>query len=118
LKRKFRIKSSGPLDFHLKKMARLVITDSNGDYALNEQGFAALQAVDVISKYGWQRRAFLINVFACFLMMGFLFVLFIQGAPIQLVAIVFVSHTSWIPFYSYWSLAKRKVRIRRPQDSK
>ena len=79
-------------------MAMLVITDSNGDYALNEQGFAALQAVDVVSKYGWQRRAFLINVFAYLLMMGLLSFLFAQGAPIQLVAIVFVIHTSWISF--------------------
>lgn len=118
LKRKLKIKSSGLLDFHLKKMASLVITDSNGDYALNEQGFAALQAVDVVSKYGWQRRSFFINVFVYFLMIGLISILFVQGAPIPLLAIVFVIHTSWIAFYSYWSLVKRKISIRRTADSK
>ncbi len=117
LKRKLKIKSSGLLDFHLKKMGGLIFTDSDGNYALNEQGFAALQAVDVVSKYGWQRRSFFINLCVYFLMMSFMAVLYIQGVPLFAVLIVFIIHTSWILFYSYWSLVKRKVNIRRERSN-
>ena len=113
LKRKLRIKSSGLLDFHLKKMDGLIFTDADGNYALTDQGFAALQAVDVVSKYGWQRRSFFINLFVYFLMMAFMVVLYIQGVPLFAIMIVFVIHSCWILFYSYWSLIKRKVTIRR-----
>ena len=51
LKRKLRIKSSGLLDFHLKKMESVVTTDKDGLYTLNARGFAALRAVYIVSNY-------------------------------------------------------------------
>ncbi|MFW9931982.1 MAG: ArsR/SmtB family transcription factor [Candidatus Thorarchaeota archaeon] len=114
LKRRLKIKSSGLLDFHLKKMDGLLTNDKDGNYALNEQGYAALQAVDVVSKYGWQRRSFFIHICTYLLMVLFMSVLYVQGAPLLAILVVIILHTAWILFYSYWSLVKRKVNIRNP----
>ena len=62
LKRNLKIKSSGRLDVHLKKMEAVITTDSDGLYTLNHRGYAALRAVHVVSNYGWQRRSWIINV--------------------------------------------------------
>jgi DNA-binding HxlR family transcriptional regulator len=62
IKRELKIDSSGLLDFHLKKLNNLISINNEGFYVLNEKGFAALQAVEALSKYGWQRRAFYINL--------------------------------------------------------
>ncbi|MHA2188207.1 MAG: ArsR/SmtB family transcription factor, partial [Candidatus Thorarchaeota archaeon] len=76
LKRKLRIKSSGQLDFHLKKMVGVVTTDKNGNYTLNERGFAALMAVDVVSRHGWQKRAYVISLMV-YIIMNVYFILII-----------------------------------------
>ena len=65
LKRELGIKSSGKLDFHLKKLGSLITLNSNGKYTLTKEGYAALQAITTIKKYGWQKRAYIINTVAC-----------------------------------------------------
>ena len=64
LKRELGIKSSGKLDFHLKKLDNLITTNNEGKYTLTREGYAALQAIITIKKYGWQRRAYILNLIA------------------------------------------------------
>ncbi|MGY5876887.1 MAG: helix-turn-helix domain-containing protein [Candidatus Thorarchaeota archaeon] len=106
LKRKFKIKSSGLLDFHLKKMSTLVTTDRDGLYQLNDRGFAALQAVNIVSHHGWQRRSWYINLGTYILMNSY----FIMISSLWFLA--FIPTTAWIVFYSYWTFVKRRVRLR------
>jgi len=106
LKRQFDIKSSGLLDFHLKKLDALV-TVKNGCYTLTEQGFVALQAVETMSKYGWQRRAFYVNLAACILIIAYTLIANVHWLPIVLLLTAL-----WMAFYSYWTFVKRRVRIR------
>ena len=110
IKRKLRIKSSGLLDFHLKKMTTIIDTDNYGLYFLNERGYAALQAVDVVSRYGWQRRAYVFNVLIFLIMNGY----FILTNPFWF--LVFIPWLIWIVFYSYWTFIKRGVRLRGNDD--
>ena len=107
LKRKLKIKSSGLLDFHLKKMEAVITTDNYGLYTLNDTGFAALRAVHVVSNYGWQRRAWLINV----LMMAMLNIYFFFVA-FEFYVFVAIPTIGWILFYSYWTFMKRRVSLR------
>jgi DNA-binding transcriptional ArsR family regulator len=106
LKRRLRIKSSGLLDFHLKKMELVITTDRDGLYALNDRGFAALRAVNIVSNYGWQRRSWAINV----IMLGSINIFFFFTAP-ELYIFVAIPTLSWILFYSYWTFVKRRVRL-------
>lgn len=114
LKRKLKISSSGLLDFHLKKMASIVTTNVDGSYILNDRGFAAVQAVDVVARYGWQRRAYFINV-GMYIVMNVYLILTIQHWA---VFIVFGLWTAWIVFYSYWTFIKRRIRLRNNGQSK
>ncbi|MHA1926216.1 MAG: winged helix-turn-helix domain-containing protein [Candidatus Thorarchaeota archaeon] len=114
LKRRLKISSSGLLDFHLKKMASILTNNTNGSYILNDRGYAAVQAVDVVSKYGWQRRAYFINV-GMYIVMNAYLVLTVQHWA---VFIVFGIWTAWIVFYSYWTFVKRRVRLRNNGKSK
>ena len=107
LKRNLRVKSGGQLDFHLKKMEPVITTDEDGLYTLNARGFAALRAVHVVSNYGWQRRSWMINV----LMMTILNIYFLFAAT-QFYVFVAIPTIGWILFYSYWTFAKRRVRLR------
>jgi len=107
LKRSLRIKSSGQLDFHLKKMETVITTDNDGLYTLNAKGFAALRAVHVVSNYGWQRRSWMINV----LMMSVLNIYFLFVAT-EFYVFVAIPTIGWILFYSYWTFVKRRVRFR------
>lgn len=107
LKRNLRIKSSGQLDFHLKKMQTVITTDADGLYTLNARGFAALRAVHVVSNYGWQRRSWMINV----LMLSAINIYFLFSAT-QYYIFVAIPTIGWILFYSYWTFVKRKVRFR------
>jgi len=107
MKRALKIDSSGQLDFHLKKMAVLVKPDPHGMYTLTERGFAALYAVNVVARHGWQRRAFFANL-------GMMFILnmsFAIAAP-PLLPLSLALSLPWIAFYSYWTFVKRKVRLR------
>jgi predicted transcriptional regulator len=46
LKRELKIRSSGLLDFHLKKLDDLIIINKEGRYSLAEKGFAALTTIE------------------------------------------------------------------------
>jgi DNA-binding transcriptional ArsR family regulator len=107
LKRKLRISSSGLLDFHLKKMAVIVTTNQDGLYALNQAGFAALYAVETVSRKGRQKRSLYINVFAYIIMNAYLWFI----AP-EFFLILLIPTSAWVIFYAYWSFAKRGVRLR------
>jgi hypothetical protein len=112
MKRRLKIDSSGQLDFHLKKMAVLVRPNPHGMYTLTERGFAALYAVNVVSRHGWQRRAFYANL-------GMMFIInmaFAISAP-PLLPFSLVITIPWVIFYSYWTFVKRKVRLRDTKDS-
>ncbi|MEM2936327.1 MAG: helix-turn-helix domain-containing protein [Candidatus Bathyarchaeia archaeon] len=108
LKRKFNIDSSGLLDFHLKKLDALITVNEEGRYTLTEEGFAALQAVETISKYGWQRRAFYMNLAACIVVNAYALIENPVWSPIVLSMTI-----SWMGFYSYLTLFKRRVPLKK-----
>ena len=109
LKRELGIKSSGKLDFHLKKLENLITLNSDGKYTLTKEGYAALQAVTTIEKYGWQKRAYIINIVAYTIVVAFtLSKILLEGAkPVYLIVLVLVS--LWFVYYSYLSIVKRGV---------
>ena len=109
LKRRLRINSSGHLDFHLKKLDGLITLDENGNYAITEKGYSALQATDVLSKYGWQRRAYIINLIACIAMNA----LGVYAHFQTWLYIILPASLAWMAFYSYWTFVKRRVRLRK-----
>ncbi len=74
---------------------------------MNEKGVAALQAVEIISKYGWQKRVFFINLLIYILMNSYVFL-----TDIKLASIVLATSTLWIVFYSYWTFFKRRVHLK------
>ena len=108
IKRALKINSSGLLDFHLKKLDDLV-TVEKGCYALTEKGFAALQAVETVSKYGWQRRSFYINLLICIFLSVFSLLVNLTVALVIVLPIT----VAWMLFYSYWTLVKRRIRLRK-----
>ena len=107
LKRTLKIKSSGLLDFHLKKMDAVITTDKDGLYTLNDRGFAALRAVHVVSNYGWQRRSWIINVVMLSAMNIYIFFSIPEYYPF-----IAIPTVGWMIFYSYWTFVKRRVRLR------
>jgi DNA-binding transcriptional ArsR family regulator len=112
LKRLIGVESSGALDFHLKKLGSLVTTDSAGRYVLTREGYSALEAVGTVERYGWQKRAFYINVFTCICInLGAFFVAYTESTLLAWEAflIVFVLTTIWIAFYSHRSIVRRRI---------
>ena len=109
LKRELGIRSSGKLDFHLKKLGNLIATNSEGKYTLTREGYAGLQAITVVERYGWQRRAYIINIVAFLAVLTWITSkMVLEGSkPIFLVILVLV--IAWFTYYSYLSLVKRKV---------
>jgi len=107
IKRELRIKSSGLLDFHLKKLDNLVSINKDGLYVLNEKGFAALQAVEAISKYGWQRRAFYLNLLFLIIVNIYVMLTMAEWLPFTLVVTA-----AWMIFYGYWTFVKRHVSLK------
>ncbi|RLE91195.1 MAG: hypothetical protein DRN04_13385 [Thermoprotei archaeon] len=114
LKRAFGIKSSGKLDFHLKKLENLITLNSDGKYTLTKEGYAALQAIITIKKYGWQKRAYIINIIVINIIAYVIIATFtlsrvlLEGAkPVYLAILVLIS--LWFVFYSYRSIVKRRV---------
>ncbi|RLE97025.1 MAG: hypothetical protein DRJ63_09745 [Thermoprotei archaeon] len=105
LKKELGIKSSGHLDFHLKKLEGLIEVKKDGKYHLTKEGYAALEALKVASKYGWQKRALLINIIA--------YTVFnIVGAYSNFdlwLKTVFPLTTLWLIYYLYWAFKKRKL---------
>jgi hypothetical protein len=91
----------------LKKLDNLISVDNEGFYVLSEKGFAALQAIDTISKYGWQKRAYYLNIALAIIINLFTLILDIKWLPLTIsVSII------WIAFYSYWTLVKRRMHLK------
>jgi len=109
LKKALGVRSSGKLDFHLKKLGNLVTLNSEGKYTLTGEGYAALQAITTVRRFGWQRRAYIIGTVAYAIALSYtLFKIFCEGAePIYVIVVALM--TSWYVFYSYWCIIKRKV---------
>jgi DNA-binding HxlR family transcriptional regulator len=117
LKRELKISSSGLLDFHLKKLDDLITVNKEGCYALTEKGFAALTTVEGAAGYyrlrSAQKRSFLLNLAVSVLVnIGTLWVAFQIGNYVIWYAIVLPVTLAWIIFYSYWTLIKRRIRLR------
>ena len=109
LKRELGVSSSGKLDFHLKKMGNLVTLDSEGKYTLTKEGYAALQAIVTIKRYGWQRRAYVIGTAAYLVATGYTAAKMLWEGPVPVYLAVLALATSWFAFYSYLSIVKRRV---------
>jgi len=109
LKRKLGIKSSGKLDFHLKKLGNLVTLNSEDKYALTKEGYAALQTITTVRKYGWQKRAYIVNMVAYAIVVLYTLNAMSWKITWSAYTIVLIAATVWFVFYSYWSIVKRKV---------
>ena len=117
LKRELKISSSGLLDFHLKKLDDLIATNKEGCYSLTEKGFAALTTVEGAAGYYRLRSAhkksyFLALAVTALVNIGVLWVAFQTENYMIWYAIVLPATLAWIVFYSYWTLVKRRVRLR------
>jgi Bacterial regulatory protein, arsR family len=117
LKRELKISSSGLLDFHLKKLDDLIATNKEGRYSLTEKGFAALTTVEGAAGYyrlrSAQKRSFFLALAVTALVnIGVLWVAFQPENYMIWYAIVLPVTLAWIVFYSYWTLVKRRVRLR------
>jgi len=109
LKRELGTKSSGKLDFHLKKLGNLITLNSEGKYTITKEGYAALQAISTIRKYGWQKRAYIINTIAYVIVVAYTLNAMSWRISWSIYTIVLVMATLWFLFYSYWSIVKRGV---------
>jgi len=107
IKRELRIESSGLLDFHLKKLDNLISINEESLYVLNERGFTALQAIEALSKYGWQKRAFYINLLFSILMNIYIMLTMVEWFPF-----VLAISAAWMVFYSYWTFIRRHVSLK------
>ncbi len=117
LKRKLKISSSGLLDFHLKKLDDLITINKEGRYSLTEKGFAALTTVEGAAGYyrlrSAQKRSFFLNLAVSVLVnIGTLWVAFQTENYMVWYAIVLPITLAWIIFYSYWTLIKRRIRLK------
>ena len=118
LKRELKISSSGLLDFHLKKLDDLIATNKEGHYSLTEKGFAALTTIESAAGYyrvrSAQRRSFLLALAVSVLVnIGTLWVAFQTENYLIWYAIVLPFTLAWVIFYSYWTLVKRRIRLRK-----
>jgi DNA-binding HxlR family transcriptional regulator len=109
LKRKLDIRSSGKLDFHLKKLDGLITIDENGKYVITKEGQAALQAVITIRKYGWQKRAYFITTILYIIFTAYLIWIIIRYPDNLIYILTLALITLWYLFYSYWNIIKRKI---------
>ena len=117
LKRELKISSSGLLDFHLRKLGDLIAANKEGRYSLTEKGFAALTTVEGAAGYyrlrSAQKRSFFLTLAVTALVnIGVLWVAFQTENYVIWYAIVLPVTLAWIVFYSYWTLVKRRVRLR------
>jgi len=87
----------------------LITLDDEGRYTLTKEGYAALQAIDTVRKYGWQKRAFIIGAIAYIVAMAYTLwtMLWRSVKPVHIVVLILL--TSWYVFYSYWCIVKRKI---------
>ena len=118
LKRELKISSSGLLDFHLKKLDELVTINKEGRYSLTEKGFAALTTIEGAAGYyrlrSAQKRSYFLGLAVAILVnIGTLWVAFQTENYVLWYAIVLPFTLAWIVFYSYWTLVKRRIRLRK-----
>jgi DNA-binding HxlR family transcriptional regulator len=118
LKRELKISSSGLLDFHLKKLDELITMNKEGRYSLTEKGFAALTTIEGAAGYyrlrSAQKRSFFLALAVIVLVnIGTLWVAFQIENYMIWYAIVLPITLAWIIFYSYWTLVKRRIRLRK-----
>jgi len=118
LKRELKISSSGLLDFHLKKLNELITVNKEGRYALTEKGYAALTTVEGAAGYyrlrSAQKRSYLLGLAVVVLVnLGTLWVAIQTGNYVLWYGIVLPFTLAWIVFYSYWTLVKRRIRLRK-----
>jgi len=118
LKRELKISSSGLLDFHLKKLDELITINKEGRYSLTEKGFAALTTVEGAAGYyrlrSAQKRSFFLALVVIVLVnIGTLWVAFQIENYVIWYAIVLPITLAWVIFYSYWTLVKRRIRLRK-----
>lgn len=93
LKRKFQIKSSGELDFHLKKLTNLIATNKKGSYTVTIHGTDALKAISVVQKCGsWQRKTYYTSLTAIFIIGVFLAL----TNSLQLLFVMFLGTVLWM----------------------
>jgi DNA-binding HxlR family transcriptional regulator len=117
IKRELKISSSGLLDFHLKKLDELITVNKEGRYSLTEKGFAALTTVEGAAGYyrlrsAHKRSFFLALAVSVLVNIGTLWVAFQIENYMIWYAIVLPITLAWIIFYSYWTLIKRRIRLR------
>jgi len=117
LKRELKISSSGLLDFHLKKLDELITINKEGRYSLTEKGFAALTTLEGAAGYyrlrsAHKRSFFLALAVSVLVNIGTLWVAFQIENYMIWYAIVLPFTLAWIIFYSYWTLIKRRIRLR------
>jgi DNA-binding HxlR family transcriptional regulator len=118
LKRELKISSSGLLDFHLKKLDELVTINKEGRYALTEKGYAALTTVEGAAGYyrlrSAQKRSYLLGLAVVAMVnIGTLWVASQTENYVLWYGIVLPFTLAWIVFYSYWTLVKRRIRLRK-----
>ena len=118
LKRELKISSSGLLDFHLKKLDELITVNKEGRYALTEKGFAALTTIEGAAGYyrlrSAQKRSYILAVAVVVLVnIGTLWVASQTENYVLWYATVLPFTLAWIAFYSYWTLVKRRIRLRK-----
>jgi DNA-binding HxlR family transcriptional regulator len=107
IKRELKIDSSGLLDFHLKKLDDLISVNSEGFYVLTDKGAVALQAIEIISRYGWQRRAWYINLLFNIIMNIYVLLTMPEYLPYTITISV-----AWMTVYSYLTFIKRRISIK------
>ena len=117
LKRNLKIRSSGLLDFHLKKLDNLITLNSEGCYTLTDHGFAALTTVEgaagVYKLRASQKRSFFINLIVIVVLNVSVFWITNQLNDYSLwYAVVLPITCLWIIFYGYWTFVKRRIRLR------
>jgi DNA-binding HxlR family transcriptional regulator len=118
LKRELKISSSGLLDFHLKKLDELITINKEGRYSLTEKGFAALTTIEGAAGYyrlrSAQKRSFFLALIVSVLInIGTLWISFQIENYMFWYAIVLPITLAWVIFYSYWTLVKRRIRLRK-----
>ena len=75
--------------------------NSDGKYTLTRESYAALQAITTIRKYGWQKRAYILNTIVYIVITAYtLSRILWEGAKLIYLAILALM-TLWFIYYSY-----------------
>jgi len=95
LKRRFKMRSSGGLDFHLTKLGGLIVTNREGSYSVTRQGTRALMAINTVQGCRtWQRKAYYTSLAA--LLIAGVFLALTNNTTLLL--IMFVGTIFWMSY--------------------